>query len=450
MIDVERHTAFLVSRLRALGVDVAEPADGAAEGVLRLSAMAFESLGEPFYAELARFYTLGHARLKFFDPPALFDLPALDVARVRARGEIESLLRRAWTAHVRALRDARTRLERIGARVRVGGRGARLLLGVAGLDGPAAIVRGPEEILLPSAGPLARAPAASPAARRHRPLRGIDTGSELELGLCRALERAGAEAAQPAPQTPAAPSSDAERLPGRVLLVEPDPDRLSAAQAALRAAGLDVEALQDPGRALSAFRAQSFDSVVCGVQLSRMDGFELAARLRELPGIESLPVIVLGDCENAAHERSARELGVEYRVRPADWPSAGEAFHPLLVHSDKRRFRRFALRLGVRAQQSGADGDLVDEVARLGFRLCTRRDLYPGALETYTIALPRPLAGLRVEGEVCYRVATAGRASVIAGVRLRRFLDGGEPGWLRLIDALAAREAASAAKKPTE
>jgi hypothetical protein len=35
---------------------------------------------------------------------------------------------------------------------------------------------------------------------------------------------------------------------------------------------------------------------------------------------------------------------------------------------------------------------------------------------------------------------------VLAGVRFRRFLDEGEAGWLRMIDALAAREAATASK----
>lgn len=438
MIDVERHTGFLVSRLRALGVDVAEPVDGAATGVLRLSAVAFESLGEPFYTEVARFYTLGHARLKFFDPPALFDLQALDVARVRARGEIESLLRRAWTAHVRSLRDARTRFERIGARVRVGGRGARLLLGVPGLDGPAAIVRGPEEVLLPSAGPLARASAAAPAARRHRPLRGIENASELELGISQALERAAAPPSRPTDEAASAPPG--EPLPRRrVLVVDSDSAELTAARTALVQLGFGADALQDPRRALEAFRERSYDGVVAGLHLSRMDGFELAARLRELPGIESLPVIVLGDSANEAHERSARELGVAYRVRPDAWRAIGDQLYELLSHSSQRRFRRFGLRLGVRAQ-GGVDGDLVEEVGRLGVRLCTRRDLYPGAVETYTIALPRPLAAMRVEGEVCYRVALAGKASVLAGVRFRRFIDDGEAGWLRMIVALAARE----------
>jgi CheY-like chemotaxis protein len=446
MIDVERHTAFLVSRLRALGVEVADPVDGAASGSLRLSATAFESLGEPFYAELARFYTLGHARLKFFDPPALFDLPALDVARVRARGDIESLLRRAWTAHVRSLRDARTRFERLGARVRVGGRGARLLLGVPGLEGPAAIVRGPEEILLPSAGGLARASASGPAARRFRPLRGIESASELELAIAQALEGAAAVSTRPAAAPVACVAQSAAPSLRRVLVVEGDAARLSAAQTALAALGLEVEALQDPRRALESFRARSFDGVVSGLHLSRMDGFELAARLRELPGIESLPVVVLGDAENDAHQRSARELGVEYRVRPDGWTRAGDELYALLAHSEKRRFRRFGLRLGVRAQSAGADGDLAEEVGRLGIRLCTRRDLYPGAVETYTIALPRPLAAVRVEGEICYRVAVVGKASVLAGVRFRRFFDEGEAGWLRMIDALAARESATARK----
>ena len=38
-------------------------------GRLPLSPVPFETLEEPLRAPLARFYTLGHNRLKFFEPP---------------------------------------------------------------------------------------------------------------------------------------------------------------------------------------------------------------------------------------------------------------------------------------------------------------------------------------------------------------------------------------------
>ena len=67
----------------------------------------------------------------------------------------------------------------------------------------------------------------------------------------------------------------------------------------------------------------------------------------------------------------------------------------------------------------------------------TRRDVLPGATERYRIHVPAPLEPVDVDGDVIARATLPGYASVLAGIRFRRFLDEGEARWIRVIEALA-------------
>ncbi len=131
-----------------------------------------------------------------------------------------------------------------------------------------------------------------------------------------------------------------------------------------------------------------------------------------------------------------------YLVKPLQWGVDGDTLIDLLDHVHRRRFRRFPVKLAVAAQGQGEEaGELTEEISRGGMRLRTRREVLPGALERYVIRLPRPLEPVRIEGEILYRLAPPGQTVALAGVRFRRFLDKGEARWIRVIEALAKREA---------
>ena len=80
MADAARHTRFLVKRLHEIGLE-AKHAEGEtfAQGDLPLSPTPFQTLDRPFVISSARFYTLGHQKLKFHRPAVFFDLPAIDM-----------------------------------------------------------------------------------------------------------------------------------------------------------------------------------------------------------------------------------------------------------------------------------------------------------------------------------------------------------------------------------
>lgn len=124
---------------------------------------------------------------------------------------------------------------------------------------------------------------------------------------------------------PADPAVLAERLdqiigrdsarPYRVLLV--DDDALVAAEyaTALGAAGMEVEVLADPVRAIGHIRRFLPDLLLLDNRMPGCSGLELAAVLRQQEGMLSLPILFLTADEDLTDKRLALDLGAEDLLR---------------------------------------------------------------------------------------------------------------------------------------
>jgi len=75
----------------------------------------------------------------------------------------------------------------------------------------------------------------------------------------------------------------------------------------LESAGYDVSTAADGVEALTALRAGSFDLLVSDVEMPRMDGFDLTARVRADPRLAELPVVLV----TALESRADKERGVD-------------------------------------------------------------------------------------------------------------------------------------------
>jgi DNA-binding response OmpR family regulator len=446
----DRHTDFLARRLGAMGLELEHCAAGetSISGHLPLTAVPFETLDEPLRAPLARFYTLGHSRLKFFEPRPFFRLPPIDVARCETREEIEAALRREWAAHRRRLEQARAWLADLGAAPGTSERGTRLELPLSGIQGVAAEVLSQQAFLLPSGGSLRDVRVLEPADRRHRPLRDLEHAVELELGISQAMDRLrerGASARLPRRSRASEPEQRMGRSIPPALLVLADPAELVLAESELRQRGLRVEAMQDPRRAMEALQTRSFSAALIDARLSRTDGVELGVRLGEAEGMEALPVLILDDRATERVREAARAAGAAgYVIRPIAWSQMAETLLNLVDHWSKRRFKRFESRLGLVVESDpSAPAEVAQEVSRGGMRLCSRREVAPGSLERYRIRLPPPHEPVLVEGEVVWRQAEPGSALVQAGIRFFQFLEGSESRWIELMASLRARRTAT-------
>lgn len=441
MSSAERHAEFLTERLRSFGLSVdLGPGAASAEGVLSLSATPFETLGRPLVVARARFYTLGHNRLKFFDPAIFFDLPALDVGRCASKSDVDFALRRAWAAQMRALGEALTWLQRLHAQTQLVAGGARLRF-VDEQSGPIE-VRAPREILLPSSGALARRSLGQPGERRFRALASLESANELAMAISSAVTARARHTSDALP-----PSGPDEKRPRsakrarRVMAISSAPTGPVELTARLALRHVELEHFRDSAHAMAAFRERSYEMVLVDARVGREDGLELAADLRRLPGVEHLPIAILDERESNTNRAAAREAGAAlYLVKPVNWEEVEPTLLDLLDHAAHRRFQRFAARMAVRtAASAGAWDELTEVVARGGICLRTRRDVLPGAVERYRIHLPAPLEPIDVDGDVISRANLPGYASVLAGIRFRRFLDDGESRWIRVIEDLARR-----------
>ncbi len=448
-----RNTLFLVQRLREMGLDLGPDSQrSSAQGELPLSTTPFETLEGSFRSERARFYTLGHNRLKFFQPSPFFHVPAVDVSRCKTVSQIESALRRSWALRLRQLRSAHEWLQGLGSRVQVAGKGTQLLLRLTGVEGPPARVQSRTSIHLPSSGPLAEVSLNAPGERSHRPSPHLEHSTDLEIELGEAMQhlarRCKVTRRYSTPQAPAPPVR--QRLVRRVLIVDRDRKVLSAAESLLGSRGFELDTFQTPERALAAFRSRSYDLVLAAARMPRGDGLEFTALVRELPGVENLPIVLIDERFSELQKREAIAAGaVGYFRKPLSWAEIGARMSELLECTNLRRFERLAARIPVHpGAEEGTAVEITDQVARGGFGLVANRELAPDSIQRYRIMLPGTSTAVTVEGQVVYLDAVPGEAHPHAGIRVLRFLDDHEPDWIRFIEELVRQ--ASGKDEPLE
>lgn len=79
----------------------------------------------------------------------------------------------------------------------------------------------------------------------------------------------------------------------RVLLVEDSADVLGVLQIELEWMGYKVDAATDPMVALACAQSHPPDVIVSDLGMPGIDGFEFIRRIREIPGLASVPAIAL-------------------------------------------------------------------------------------------------------------------------------------------------------------
>jgi signal transduction histidine kinase/CheY-like chemotaxis protein len=121
--------------------------------------------------------------------------------------------------------------------------------------------------------------------------------------------------AGPAPRAPAPPP--AARLDGvRVLVVDDEADALGMLRVALEQLGAEVETAASAAEALDAFARRAPDVLVSDIGMPDVDGYELARRVRELPGERGgrVPAVALTAYARAEDRGLAKAAGYDAHV----------------------------------------------------------------------------------------------------------------------------------------
>ena len=105
-----------------------------------------------------------------------------------------------------------------------------------------------------------------------------------------------------------------------ILVVDDNPDKLSLIEAALSLAGYNVTTATDGDEALAAIESYQPDLVITDVMMPRMNGYELAQRIRANPVTRFIPVIMQTAAGRRAEDlRRASEVGaLGYITDPTD------------------------------------------------------------------------------------------------------------------------------------
>lgn len=96
---------------------------------------------------------------------------------------------------------------------------------------------------------------------------------------------------------------DVNPAPGRVLVVEDNPDVLAAVVDALTERGYSVDSATDGLKALALLRiVPQPDVILLDLMMPRVDGAHFLAELRQIPAFQSVPVILMTANQLSSHQ----------------------------------------------------------------------------------------------------------------------------------------------------
>jgi diguanylate cyclase (GGDEF)-like protein/PAS domain S-box-containing protein len=140
-------------------------------------------------------------------------------------------------------------------------------------------------------------------------------------------------------------------------VVDDDMSTRLLARSSLEQLGLEVSEAESGPEALSLFESQHVDLILLDVGMPGLDGFEVAERVRRLPGGAGVPIIMLTGREDVESVSRAYACGAtDFASKPVSWLVLGQRI--LYVLASTRDQRRLAVS-EARLQES-------QQIARIG------------------------------------------------------------------------------------
>ena len=127
----------------------------------------------------------------------------------------------------------------------------------------------------------------------------------------------------------------------RLLVIEDEPDLLSALARALRRAGYAVDVAPDGRLGLCKAQDSDYDAIVLDVMLPELDGWQVLAKLRET---KRTPVLMLTARDRTADRVRGLDTGADdYLVKPFDLTELQARLRALIRRSHSQPQQRIAI-----------------------------------------------------------------------------------------------------------
>ncbi len=106
-------------------------------------------------------------------------------------------------------------------------------------------------------------------------------------------------------------------MPGKILVVDDEPELLQLLRYVLEAAGFSVVVASDGRQALEQVQKEHPDLVLCDVVMPELNGFETVQALRRNPETRFLPILMLSARGQAQDVQRALDAGADgYVTKP--------------------------------------------------------------------------------------------------------------------------------------
>ncbi len=437
-----RRRQAIEKALTAMGVEArALPGSGVLVATLPLGPEPFETLEGPRRVPSVLFSALGGDRIKCLKPRMLFQLPPISITDCPNGARLEARIRFTWKCHLEGLRRGQRWLRETGVAAEPAEEGSILTFPIGEVHPEArATLAEPGRLLLPSRGPLAGIALERAEDRSLELEESYAAAVDLEIAVSSRLSeleklhtRLMAERRSSTAEVSTPPSAKPAAQPSHnLLLVGPRLVRDRRFRDSLQVRGYRVHVASSATEALRTFDSASPQLVLAEMNLGRSEGMELIPELRQLPGIEEVPVLLVDERLREERREVARRVGAAgYLVHPVDVRKIAEGIANIVKKPKRRRFTRYGSRLSVSCENA----------ARGGMLLWADRDVSIHSLGRYWISLPALDETLRTDAELIYRVRLPGTSQEGIGLCFKSFRDDDES---LLISYLSSLEQAPA------
>ena len=200
----------------------------------------------------------------------------------------------------------------------------------------------------------------------------------------------------------------------RILAVNDEPETLNVFTQTVGALGYEVIALADSLEAARRIASEKFDLIALDSQMQKLDGFELARRVRTSPSNQGVPILLLTTQDAGEAVRRGFALGVTfYLEKPLNAEKLRGLFSAArgMIFQQRRRYVRLPVAVPVECTAEGRQFQTRSvDLAQGGILLETSGGLSEGETLQLKFSLPGIREALNLAGRVARKTSEGGLA----------------------------------------
>jgi CheY-like chemotaxis protein len=196
------------------------------------------------------------------------------------------------------------------------------------------------------------------------------------------------------------------KMPLKILVVEDDQQMLKLMADVLASFDADVRPVADSEQAAALVEHERFDGIFLELQMPKLNGFQLAGKIRQSPSNRATPIVVVtGHDDNKIMAQAFAVGGTLFLQKPIDRPKLIKLFKIArgIMFENQRRFIRVPVQVEITCELNGkgikgtsvniSEGGILVEIGRPG-------DL--GASVLLTLRLPGQNSACRLGGTIIW------------------------------------------------